>query len=102
MNGKWVLENWEWANFGGSPNGVEGFLTTQAGSLVSSWHVILSTQRLRMSLTNRAIVALCLMVGFYLLALSVAAGLVWIAYADWAYRDRLDRIEIACVIAAVM
>jgi len=55
-----------------------------------------------MSLTNRAIVALCLMVGFYLLALSVAAGLVWIAYADWAYRDRLDRIEIACVIAAVM
>jgi heat shock protein HtpX len=55
-----------------------------------------------MSLANRAMVAVCLMVGFYLLALSVAAGLFWIAYADWAYRDRIDRIEIACVIAGFL
>jgi len=53
-----------------------------------------------MSLTTRAIVAILLMVGFYILALGISAGLLWIAYADFAYRDRVDRIEIACVIAA--
>jgi Zn-dependent protease with chaperone function len=55
-----------------------------------------------MSLTTRAIVAVFLMIGFYLLALGMAAGLLWLAYADWAYRDRIDRIEVACVIAAVV
>ena len=53
-----------------------------------------------MSLKTRALVAVLLMVGFYVLALGIAAGLTWIAYADWAYRNSLDRLEIACLIAA--
>src|SRR5262249_41537284 len=53
-----------------------------------------------MSLTTRALTAVLLMVGFYLFALGIAAGLVWIAYADWAYRNSIDRLEIACLIAA--
>jgi hypothetical protein len=36
-----------------------------------------------MSLTARAIVAVFLMIGFYLLALGLASGLLWLAYADW-------------------
>jgi heat shock protein HtpX len=53
-----------------------------------------------MSLTTRAMVAVLLMVGFYLLALGMVAGLLWVAYADWSYRNSIDRIEIACVVAA--
>jgi Zn-dependent protease with chaperone function len=53
-----------------------------------------------MSLTTRAIVALLLMIGFYVLALGIAGGLLWLAYADWAYRNSIDRLEIALVIAA--
>src|SRR5215472_9645169 len=53
-----------------------------------------------MSLTTRAVVAILLMVGFYILALGISAGLLWIAYADFEYRESIDRIEIACVIAA--
>src|SRR6516164_1584214 len=53
-----------------------------------------------MTLTTRAVVAILLMIGFYIFALGISAGLVWVAYADYAYRDRVDRIEIACVIAA--
>ena len=34
-----------------------------------------------MSLAQRAIVALALMVSFYLLALGIAGGLLWAAYA---------------------
>jgi Zn-dependent protease with chaperone function len=55
-----------------------------------------------MSLTTRAAVAILLMIGFYIFALGIAAGLFWIAYADFTYRERLDRIEIACVIAAIV
>jgi Zn-dependent protease with chaperone function len=55
-----------------------------------------------MSLTIRAAVAILLMIGFYIFALGIAAGLFWIAYADFTYRDRVDRIEIVCVIAAVV
>src|SRR5882724_7141460 len=53
-----------------------------------------------MSLTTRAIVAILLMLGFYLLALGLAAGLIWIPYADWVYANRVDRIAIICIIGA--
>jgi len=53
-----------------------------------------------MSLTTRAVVAILLTIGFYVFALGISAGLLWIAYADYSYRDSVDRIEIACIIAA--
>lgn len=54
-----------------------------------------------MSLTTRAFIAIFLMIGFYLLALSVAGGLLWIVYAQWAYLDRINgRLTIGCIIGA--
>ena len=54
-----------------------------------------------MSLTTRAFIAVFLMVGFYLLALAVAGGLLWAAYAQWAYLDTLNlRLTLGCVLAA--
>jgi heat shock protein HtpX len=51
-----------------------------------------------MSLSSRALIAILLMIGFYLLALGVVALLLWIPYAEWAYLNRLDsRIAIACL-----
>src|SRR6185437_4969932 len=54
-----------------------------------------------MSLTTRALVAILLMIGFYLLALAVAGGLLWIVYAEFTYFDRINvRLTLACVIGA--
>jgi Zn-dependent protease with chaperone function len=54
-----------------------------------------------MSLAQRAIVALALMVSFYLLALGIAGGLLWIAYADAMYTERAHgRLILFCVIGA--
>lgn len=54
-----------------------------------------------MSLSTRATIALALMIGFYVFALAVAFGLIWIPYAEYTYLDRLDlRIGVACVIGA--
>ena len=54
-----------------------------------------------MSLSTRAMIALALMIGFYVFALAVAFGLLWIPYAEYTYLNRLDlRIGIACVIGA--
>ena len=50
------------------------------------------------SLVNRFILAILLMVGFYLLALSIAAGLLWTSYAVQTYMHRFDLdILISCV-----
>jgi Zn-dependent protease with chaperone function len=54
-----------------------------------------------MSLAARILLALVLMVGFYLLALGIAGGLLWIPYAEWVYAHRLHpKIALACVIGA--
>src|SRR5262249_47984257 len=54
-----------------------------------------------MSLTNRALIAIFLMIGFYVLALSVAAGLLWIPYAEWHYLERLSpRLALGCILSA--
>src|SRR5258708_25110565 len=54
-----------------------------------------------MSLSARAIIALVLMMGFYILALGVVALLLWIPYAEWTYLNRLDlRIALACLVGA--
>ena len=42
------------------------------------------------SLAFRAAIALVLMAGFYLLALAVAAGLLWLPYAEWRFANRVD------------
>jgi len=54
-----------------------------------------------MSLSTRATIALALMIGFYVFALAVAFGLLWIPYAEYTYLNRLDlRIGVGCVIGA--
>jgi Zn-dependent protease with chaperone function len=51
---------------------------------------------------QRALLALALMIGFYILAITIAAALLWIPYAEMAYMNRLDaRIAIACVGSAL-
>jgi len=52
-------------------------------------------------LARRAVLALALMVGFYVLGIAIAAGLLWIPYAEATYANRIDpRIALACVVAA--
>jgi Zn-dependent protease with chaperone function len=46
------------------------------------------------SLAGRAILALALMIGFYVLALGLASILLFIAYAEFAYGNRIDRLGI--------
>jgi heat shock protein HtpX len=54
------------------------------------------------SLRTRAVMALLLMVGFYVFALAIAGGLLWVPYAEYTYLDRVDgRIALFCVIGAV-
>jgi heat shock protein HtpX len=50
-------------------------------------------------LAARALIAIALMVGFYVLALSIAVGLFYIAYAQLQHADRADlRIFFFCII----
>src|SRR5437867_12846588 len=49
-------------------------------------------------LMGRAIGAIALTIGFYLLAIGMALGLFYIPYAEWVYADRVDRIGIFCII----
>lgn len=54
-----------------------------------------------MSLTTRAVTAIILMIGFYVLAVGVACALLWLPYASWTYADRIDlRLALFCVISA--
>ena len=43
------------------------------------------------SLRTRALLALLLMVGFYVFALAIAGGLLWIPYAEYTYLERDER-----------
>lgn len=53
------------------------------------------------SLMGRALIAIALMVGFYVLALAVAGGLLYIPYAEWKYADRIHlKIALACIVGA--
>ncbi|MBA4387492.1 MAG: hypothetical protein C0404_05885 [Verrucomicrobia bacterium] len=53
------------------------------------------------TLVFRMIVALFLMIGFYILALGIAGGLLYIPYAEWKYADRIHiKILLGCVISA--
>jgi Zn-dependent protease with chaperone function len=53
-------------------------------------------------IAQRALLAVGLMVGFYMLAVTIAAGLLWIPYAELTYMNRVDlRIGVVCVGSAV-
>jgi Zn-dependent protease with chaperone function len=56
-----------------------------------------------MSLTTRAIIAVLLMIGFYVLSILVIGTLIWIPYAELRYFDRIDiRIVLGCLLAAFL
>ncbi len=55
------------------------------------------------SLAVRALIAVALLVGFYVLALALAAALAYIPYAEWNYAHRLHfRLAFGCIAAAVI
>jgi Zn-dependent protease with chaperone function len=52
-------------------------------------------------LAARALLAVALMIGYYVLAVGVSAALLWIPYAEFRYLERVDfRIAAACVVGA--
>jgi heat shock protein HtpX len=60
-------------------------------------------ERQRPSLAGRAILAVALLVGFYLLALAIAAGLLFLVYAEVAYGERINvRLTVFAVVGAVI
>lgn len=53
------------------------------------------------SLTQRAVIAVALLVGFYVLGTAIAAGLVAIPWALWHYTDHVNlKIALFCVVGA--
>ena len=55
----------------------------------------------KISLAGRVVIALILMVGFYVLALAVAGGLLYIPYAEYTYGGRLHvKLALVCVAGA--
>ena len=54
-----------------------------------------------MSIVSRAVLAMVLMVGFYVVALSIAGVLLWIPYAEVVYANRLHfKLAVFCLIGA--
>jgi heat shock protein HtpX len=52
------------------------------------------------SLAGRAILALLLLVGFYVLALAIVAGLLYVPYAEVVYLHRIDRLTLFSIVGA--
>jgi Zn-dependent protease with chaperone function len=54
------------------------------------------------SLAGRALLAIVLMIGFYLLAVAIASGLLYLPYAELVYAHRLHpKLALVCVIGAL-
>lgn len=54
------------------------------------------------SLAGRALLAVVLMIGFYILAVAIAAGLLYIPYAEMTYGNRIHiKLALICVVAAL-
>src|SRR6185503_17304518 len=54
------------------------------------------------SLAGRALLAVVLMIGFYILAVAIAAGLIYIPYAEFAYANRIHpKIALVCLLGAL-
>lgn len=55
------------------------------------------------NLLGRAIVAILLLIGFYLLAIVIAGILFYIPYAEWTYAGRLHlKLVLSCVICGIV
>lgn len=55
-----------------------------------------------LSIVARALLAVVLMIGFYLLALVVSAGLLYIPYAEVVYAHRITpKLIVLCIIGAI-
>jgi Zn-dependent protease with chaperone function len=53
------------------------------------------------SLANRALLALLLMVGFYVLAIGISGILLWIPYAEMVYLGRIHpKLALGCIVGA--
>ncbi|MBI3270106.1 MAG: M48 family metallopeptidase [Planctomycetes bacterium] len=53
------------------------------------------------SLLWRIVLAIVLMLGFYVLALSIVGGLLFLPYAEWQYAHRIHpKLAIACLVGA--
>ena len=53
------------------------------------------------SLAGRAVLAVVLMLGFYVLALAIAGALIYLPYAEWRYAGRLHiKLAFFCVLGA--
>jgi heat shock protein HtpX len=51
-------------------------------------------------LISRAVLAVALMIGFYLLAVGIAGALLWIPYAEYVYTNRITpKIAILCLVS---
>jgi heat shock protein HtpX len=56
-----------------------------------------------LSIRTRAVLAVALLVGFYTLALAIAAALVYVPYAEWTYADRIHlKILLFCGVGAFL
>lgn len=54
------------------------------------------------SLAGRALLAVVLMIGFYILAMAMAAGLLYIPYAEMTYANRIHiKLALICVFGAL-
>jgi len=54
------------------------------------------------SLQHRAVLALLLMVGFYVFALAIAGALLWVPYAEVTYMERVNgRLTLFCLIGGL-
>ncbi len=55
------------------------------------------------SLAARAVTAVALLAGFYILAIAIAAVLVYIPYAEWVYAHRIHfKLAFGCIAAAAV
>ena len=54
------------------------------------------------SLQQRAVLALLLMVGFYVFALAIAGALLWVPYAEVMYMERVNgRLTLFCIVGGL-
>ena len=55
------------------------------------------------SLAGRAILALVLLIGFYVLAVAIAVVLLYLPYAEWVYAGQLHiKLALFCIIGAIV
>ena len=55
------------------------------------------------SLASRAVAAVALMIGFYLLALAVVGALLFIPYAEWHWAHRIHiKLALGCIVSAAV